>query len=123
MRKEYGQRPGRLNSAGTPIYLDPGQTVKELAIQLTPTAIVSGRIFDKLGQPAIGAPDSWSRTSTDDTENHAGNTVFASAETDIFGRIMITKCSQNFENKGYNRTLSGTKCFETKGPAIIKLCS
>jgi hypothetical protein len=52
MRQEYGQRPGRLNSAGTPIYLDPGQTVKELAIQLTPTAIVSGRIFDKLGQPA-----------------------------------------------------------------------
>jgi hypothetical protein len=28
------------------------------------------------------------------------NTVYASAETDIFGRIMLTKCSQKFENRG-----------------------
>src|SRR5215471_333863 len=56
VRQEYGQRAGVPDGPGNPIYLDPGQTVKDLEIQLTQTAIVGGRIFDELGQPAIGAP-------------------------------------------------------------------
>jgi len=36
---------------------------------------------------------------------------------------LLTKCSQKFENRVQNRVPGVTKCFETKGPAIIRLCS
>jgi 5-hydroxyisourate hydrolase-like protein (transthyretin family) len=52
VRQEYGQRifPGQ----GTPLKLAAGEVLKDLAIRLTPTAAINGRIADKDGKPAAG---------------------------------------------------------------------
>ncbi|HLQ76062.1 MAG TPA: carboxypeptidase-like regulatory domain-containing protein [Terriglobia bacterium] len=49
---EYGQH--RWSGAGVPLVLDPGQSLEDLNIELTPSGSIAGRIFDRDGDP-IGA--------------------------------------------------------------------
>jgi hypothetical protein len=57
VRQEYGQRSIAAGLGnGTLIELTAGQSFKIAAIRLTATGIVSGRIFDDTGQPAVGVP-------------------------------------------------------------------
>jgi hypothetical protein len=55
IRQEYGQRipAGR---PGTVFNVSPGQTLKDIAIRLTPTGTVSGRVTDPTGEPITGVP-------------------------------------------------------------------
>ena len=52
VRLQYGQRSA--NGQGTPLVLAANQNMKNVALQLTPTGTVSGRIIDENGQPALG---------------------------------------------------------------------
>src|SRR6187397_1460070 len=52
VRLQYGQRS--VNGQGTPFVLAANQNMKNVALQLTPTGTVSGRIIDENGQPALG---------------------------------------------------------------------
>ena len=54
VRQQYGQRTP--NGQGTPFPLAANQTMKDVALRLTPTGTVSGRILDENGQPAMGIP-------------------------------------------------------------------
>ena len=54
VRQEYGQR-GFLGQ-GTPLILNAGDVVRDLAIRITPTGNVGGRIVDNSGRPAVGVP-------------------------------------------------------------------
>src|SRR5438128_17702 len=53
IRQEYGQKAAY--GIGRPVYLAPGQTLKDVNIRLLPTGAVSGRILQESGQPALGA--------------------------------------------------------------------
>src|SRR5688572_12480665 len=53
-RQEHGQRVP--NGMGVPVYLGANENLRDLRIHLTPTGVVSGRIFDDQAQPALGAP-------------------------------------------------------------------
>jgi protocatechuate 3,4-dioxygenase beta subunit len=53
MRAEYGQtRTGR---PGLPLSLAPRQELKDVALVLTPTGTISGRVFDRFGEPVSNA--------------------------------------------------------------------
>jgi len=54
VRQEYGQRI--FNGPGTPIALGPGQVLKDLAIRLTPSGSIEGRVTDSAGNPFVGIP-------------------------------------------------------------------
>jgi hypothetical protein len=54
VRQEYGQKS--LNGQGRPLFVTAGKTINDAILRMTPTGIVSGRVFDENGQPAIGAP-------------------------------------------------------------------
>jgi Carboxypeptidase regulatory-like domain len=51
-RAEYGQRTVGLQ--GRPVTVVADQTLKDLAVQLTPAGYVSGRVQDLAGQPVVG---------------------------------------------------------------------
>src|SRR6185295_5035285 len=53
VRQEYEQRA--LFGTGRVLYLSAGQEFKDAAVRLTPAGIVSGHVYDELGQPATGA--------------------------------------------------------------------
>jgi hypothetical protein len=53
IRQEYGQKAAY--GIGRPVYLAPGQTLKDVNIRLLPTGAVSGRVLQQSGQPALGA--------------------------------------------------------------------
>ncbi len=50
---KYGQR--RANGPGELITLENGRPVQDLTIVMTPTAAISGRIYDGFGEPVNGA--------------------------------------------------------------------
>ncbi len=74
-RQEYGQRV--LSAQGTPIDLTAGQGLKDLIIRLKPTGIVTGRILDDTGLPAVDVPVQLLRVSY----NPQGKTFQAAAAT------------------------------------------
>jgi hypothetical protein len=53
-RQEYGQRA--INTQGRSFQLAAGENLRDLSIRLTPTGVVSGRISDDTGQPAVDVP-------------------------------------------------------------------
>jgi hypothetical protein len=61
--QNYGQR--YINGPGTPIVLTAGQELKNLAVNLTPTSNVSGRITDGSDQPLANVPVQLMRYSYD----------------------------------------------------------
>lgn len=63
VRQEYGQRtfPGN----GTQIIVAPGQTLKDLVTELTPTGAVTGTIRDNDKRPLAGVPVQLMRVSYD----------------------------------------------------------
>jgi len=73
VRQEFGQRvfPGQ----GTLIHLTAGQVLNNLAIRLTPTGNVGGRITDNNGQPAVGVNLQLLKT----TYNANGQRIFQNA--------------------------------------------
>jgi hypothetical protein len=54
VRQEYGQRVP--SGQGTRISLAAGANLKDLTIRLTPAGVVTGRISDESGQPAVDIP-------------------------------------------------------------------
>jgi hypothetical protein len=54
VEQPYGQRYP--NGPGIPVALTAGQSVKNLAIALTPAGNVSGRVHDSSGQPVVNMP-------------------------------------------------------------------
>lgn len=73
VRQEYGQRvfPGQ----GTLINLVANQVLKDIAIQLTATGNVGGRMIDNEGQPAVAVPLQLLKT----IYNQAGQRIFQNA--------------------------------------------
>jgi hypothetical protein len=73
VRQEYGQRvfPGQ----GTLINLAAGEVLKDIAIYLTPTGNISGRLFDNEGQPAVAVPLQLLKA----IYNQAGQRIFQNA--------------------------------------------
>ena len=53
-KTEYGQR--LFNGRGTPVHVTAGQTLKDIAIRMTPAGTVTGRISDAAGRPLVGVP-------------------------------------------------------------------
>ena len=54
MAQEYGQKLSR--SDGTPLKVSAGQPLTNLVVRLTPTGTVSGRVFNRNGQPLGDVP-------------------------------------------------------------------
>src|SRR2546425_458379 len=50
---EYGQRSR--GAQGTPITLTTNQAIKDVVLALTPTGSISGRIYDRYGDPIVNA--------------------------------------------------------------------
>jgi hypothetical protein len=53
-KQQYGQRMA--NAPGAPIVLTPGQSLKDLAIRLTPAGNIAGHIRNARGRPVPGIP-------------------------------------------------------------------
>ncbi len=54
VRQEYGQKA--LSGRGRAVFVNPGQTLKDIQFRLIATGTVIGRVVDENGQPARGAP-------------------------------------------------------------------
>jgi protocatechuate 3,4-dioxygenase beta subunit len=82
----YGQRyPG---GPGTPIMLKAGQELKDLAVNLTPTGNISGRIRDRSDQPLANVPVQLMRYSYDAQGQRSYQSV-GSAKTNDRGEYRI----------------------------------
>jgi hypothetical protein len=53
VRQEYGQT--KADGAGSVLTLSSGQKISDITIQLIPTAVISGHIYDEDGEPVQGA--------------------------------------------------------------------
>ena len=86
VRTEYGQKifPGQ----GTPVEVSSGQAIKGLAVQLSPTAIVSGRVSDAGRQPVAVVPVHMMRF-TYDVNGRRNLQPVASTQTDDRGEYRI----------------------------------
>jgi len=82
----YGQR--YINGPGTEIPLKAGQTLKDLAITLTPTGTISGRIRDREDRPLMNVPVQLLRLGYDTQARRTYQTV-GIARTDDRGGYRI----------------------------------
>jgi len=87
VRQEYGQRavPGR---PGSILNVAAGQAVKDVAIRLTPTGAINGRITDPGGEPVPGIPVQVMRYSYNANGDRTFR-VLGSARTDDRGEYRI----------------------------------
>jgi protocatechuate 3,4-dioxygenase beta subunit len=54
LRQNYGAR--KYSGAGTPVLVDEGQNVKAIVFQLSPQAVITGKVLDEDGEGVAGQP-------------------------------------------------------------------
>jgi hypothetical protein len=86
VRQQYGQRvfPG----SGSPLRVDAGQQIPRLVIEMSPTATVTGRIFDNDRRPLAAVPVRLLRALYDDSGSRSLH-VLATAQTDDRGEYRL----------------------------------
>jgi hypothetical protein len=86
VRQEYGQKafPGN----GSPITLSSGQSIKDFKMEMTPAAIVAGRILDSERRPLVAVPVQLMRYLYDETGTKTLR-PFGTAQTDDRGEYRL----------------------------------
>jgi hypothetical protein len=87
VRQQYGQRvfPG----AGSPIRMDAGQAIQSIVVEMSPAAIVTGRILDNDRRPTAAVPVRLMRFLYDESGARSLR-VYGTAQTDDRGDYRIS---------------------------------
>ncbi|MBI2149229.1 MAG: carboxypeptidase regulatory-like domain-containing protein [Acidobacteria bacterium] len=87
VRGEYGQKSG--NRQGTPIALGDLQEMKDVALGLTPTGAIAGRVYDRYGDPVVNANVQALKYSHGTGDGRRTLTVIQSARTNDLGEYRL----------------------------------
>jgi 5-hydroxyisourate hydrolase-like protein (transthyretin family) len=106
VRHEYGQRS--LSGQGMPFRLAAGQAMKDIAIRLTPTGTIVGRVFNEVGRPLANAPVELIRN----TYNAAGQKIVQTVNSTVTNdrgeyRFFFVTPGRYFLGAGTTSSVSG----------------